>query len=400
MAQESIYKNIAIIGAGASGGMAAILLSKNPFNSICLFDLKEPFSTLLPTGGGRCNITNAQDDIYEFVKNYPRGEKFLLSVFHKFDNSKTRILFKDLGINSYIQQDGRVFPVNNSSEKTVKILSEHLKSSNISIKKEKVILIKKDEDKFSLETSNGSKYCFDAVILATGGKGNGFELANKLGHNIKELKPSLCALDVKEKSLYKLAGLSFKSVDAKIKKDKKYISCSGDFLFTHKSISGPCVFKISALSAYQDFNDNNPMEVIFNFTGRNPDEIEAEIKNNSKKTIKNTFSKYVPDSFISAVSDLYNIDVTKQTAQLKKQEKEQLINALTAFRLHAVNRIKNSEIVTAGGIDLKEVNPKTMESKLVKNLYFAGEILDIDGFTGGYNLQNCWSTAYIISLFL
>lgn len=397
MEHELIYKNIAVIGAGASGGFVSILLSKNPYNNITVFDFKEPFSTLLPTGGGRCNITNAEKDIKEFVKNYPRGEKFLLSVFSKFDQFKTRELFSDLGIKTYMQNDKRVFPLTDSSKRTIQTLLKHLDVSNVLIKKEKVNSVSKEGDIFTVTTENGGQYFFDSVIIATGGKGKGFDFARSFGHNIINPKPSLCALDIKEKNFYKLSGLSFKNAEVKIKSGKKNIICNGDVLFTHKSISGPCIFKISAICAYVDFSEQSPLELCFNFTGVSSEDIEKELKENSKKSIKNIFSKFAPESYVKEIMKMNGIDELKQAAQIKKTEKELLINSLIAQRLNAVKRLKDSEIVTAGGVDLKEINPQTMESKLVKNLYFIGEILDIDGFTGGFNLQNCWSGAYVCS---
>ncbi len=394
MAQELTYKNIAVAGCGAAGAMAALLLVKNPYNKITAFDTKEPFSTLLPTGGGRCNITYDEDDIKEFAKNYPRGEKFLLSVFSKFDRRKTCRLFEDLGIRTYVQEDKRIFPVSNSALKTVEILRKHLDVPNFILKKEKVSSIERASNNFILKTNKNS-YCFDNVIIATGGKSNGFEIAKNLGHNITALKPSLCALDIKENYLYKLSGVCLKDVEASIIINNKKKTCYGDILFTHKSLSGPCIFKISALSAYEDFDINNPLEITLRLTSYNKDEIENYIKNNPKKAVKNVFSKYAPESFITEIMKANEITPYKQAAQINKKEKEILINSLLNLKLHAAGRIKNSEIVTAGGIDLNEINPKTMESKIVKGLYFVGEILNIDGFTGGFNLQNCWSGAYI-----
>ncbi len=396
MEQESTYKNIAVIGCGAAGGFVSVLLSKNPYIKVTAFDIKEPFSTLLPTGGGRCNLTYDEKDIREFVKNYPRGEKFLLSVFSKFDQIKTRKLFKDLGIKTYVQQDKRVFPVSDSSEILIKDLKKHLETPNFNFIKEKVVSVKKNAEKFVLKTEN-KQYEFETVILTAGGKGNGFDIAKALGHNIIEQKPSLTSLDIKEKYLYNLSGLSFKNAEITVKSGKKKYCAIGDILFTHNSISGPVVFKISALTAFENFNDDNPLELNVKLTDVTVDEIENEIKNNSKKTIKNVFSKFAPESFIAEIIKYSGIDGTKQTAQINKKEKEILINSLINLKLNAVKRIKGSEIVTAGGVNLDEVNPKTMESKIVKNLYFAGEILNIDGFTGGFNLQNCWSGAYIIS---
>lgn len=391
MVQESIYKNIAIIGCGAAGGLAAVLLCKNPYNKVTAFDVKEPFSTLLPTGGGRCNLTNDEKDVREFVKNYPRGEKFLISVFSKFGQEKTRELFKDLGIKTYVQEDKRVFPISNSSQKTIQTLNKHLETSNFKHIKEKVVSIKK-EDKFVVK-SEKEEYIFDYIIITTGGRGNGFELAKNLGHNIIEPKPSLCAIDVKENFLYALSGLSFKNVEIQSKLGKKKLpTVYGDILFSHKAITGPAIFKVSALSAFDNIEE---LEMTIKLVDISEEKIEKHIKENQKKTVKNVFSKFAPESYINAILDEHKIDGNKQTAQIKKQEKEVLMNTLLALRLHAKSRLKDSEIVTAGGVDLKEINSKTMQSKLVEGLYLAGEVLNIDAYTGGFNLQNCWSTAYI-----
>ncbi len=389
MEQESISK-IAVIGLGAAGGLVSVLLAKNPYVKVFGFDKNEPFTTLLPTGGGRCNLTYDEDDVKEFVKNYPRGEKFLLSVFSRFSQKDTRKLFKDLGIETYVQEDKRVFPVSNSALKTAQILSNHLKTSNFIHKKEKVIEVKKCSDSFEVVT-NKAKYNFDRVIISAGGHLNGYALAKAMGHKIIEPKPSLCALDVKEDYLYSLSGLSFKLASAKT--DKKELS--GDLLITHKSISGPLAFKVSAVNAFKKITKENPLEVIFCLNSEPVEDIEKFIKDNSKKTIKNVFSKYVSQNFIIKIAQINAIDIDKQCAQLKKNEKEILINSIKCLKLHVHSFKKDSEIVTAGGVDLDEINPKTMESKLVKGLYFIGEILNIDGYTGGFNLQNCWSGAYI-----
>ncbi len=413
MEQELIYKTIGVIGCGASGGLASILLTKNPYIKVTAFDGKEPFTTLLPTGGGRCNITNAEEDLKEFVKNYPRGEKFLLSVFSRFSQKDTRKLFENLGIKTFVQKDKRVFPVSESAVKTVKILKEHLNTSNFSYVKENVKSVIKEGKTFKIITDSKKEYTFDNVIISTGGKGRGFEIAKSLGHKITELKPSLCALDIEEKYLYKLSGMTFNNVEAEVNtavlKDGHSNSCNeispacktiavkhncnGDIMFAHKFITGPCIFKISSLSAY----DNLPFEITLRLTQCTKEEIESEIKNNQKKSIKNVFSTFAPEAFIQEILNQNKIDGSKQTAQIKKSEKEILINSLINLKLHVTDRISYSEIVTAGGVDLNEINPKTMESKIVKGLYFIGEVMNIDGFTGGFNLQNCWSGAYICS---
>lgn len=392
MEQELTYKKIAVVGLGAAGGLVSVLLTKNPYNNVFGFDFKQPFSTLLPTGGGRCNITFDEDDIKYFVSNYPRGEKFLLSVFSKFNQVQTRKLFKDLGIDTYVQKDKRVFPVSNSAQDVAKTLSSHLNVSNFNLKKEKVTSIYKEDDYFVIETLK-NRYHFNYVIVATGGKG--FEHINKTEHTIIEPKASLCSLDISENNYYKLSGLGFKNV---VISAGNYKKVEGDILFTHKSITGPAIFKIAALSAYENFNDKNPLELNIKLTISDKSDIEDEIKNNCKKSIKNVFSKFAPYKFIEEVMTVNGINPDKQASQLNKTEKEILINSLINFKVHVKGRIKNSEIVTAGGIDLDEVNSKTMESKIYKGLYFIGEILNIDGYTGGFNLQNCWSDAYICSL--
>ena len=397
MEQESIYKNIAVIGCGASGGFVSILLSKNPYNKVTAFDLKEPFSTLLPTGGGRCNLTYDEADVREFVKNYPRGEKFLLSVFSRFGQEKTRKLFEDLGVKTYIQNDKRVFPVSDSSLKTIQTLRKHLSTSNFLYKKEKVVGIVKKENSFVIET-NVSNYKFDYVVFSTGGRGNGFDLVSSLGHNIIEAKPSLCALEIKEKFLYDLAGLSFKNVEISFKKGKiKYPVVCGDILFAHKAITGPAIFKVSSLSAFDSFDLENPLALSIRLVDVSKEELELAISSNQKKTIKNLFSMFVPERYVVETLKVHNIQMDKQVSQLKKTEKEILFNSLMSLQINAVKRVPDSEIVTAGGVDLNEVNSKTMQSKLVDNLYFTGEVLNIDAYTGGFNLQNCWSTAYIVS---
>lgn len=319
-----------------------------------------------------------------------------MSVFSKFGQLKTRELFNDLGIKTYVQQDNRVFPITDSSLKTIQTLRKHLETSNFTFRQEKVIEVVKNGNLFVVKTLN-NEYSFDAVVITTGGRGNGCDIAEKFGHKIIELKPSLSALDINEKELYSLSGLSFKNVEANFKIGKKKNSCFGDFLFTHKSISGPCVFKVSSETAYENFDEKNPLEISFRFTNCSIEQIEEEIKNNPKKTIKNVFSKFAPESYISVIMQMYNIEQSKQTAQIKKSEKEILVNSLLGFKLHAVKRIKDSEIVTAGGVDLNEINSKTMESKIISGLFLAGEVLNIDAYTGGFNLQNAWSGAYIIS---
>lgn len=396
-----LSKVVSIIGAGPAGALAAILIAKKSKFKVRIFDYKKALSTLLPTGGGRCNLTYYEPDFKELVKFYPRGEKFLLSVFSSFNALDSIELFGNLGINTYVQDDLRVFPVSNSSKDVADKLIVELKKNNVEIIQEKVVTISKNDDKFFIKT-DASNYDSDFIVMATGGKGNGFKLAENLGHKIEELKPSLAPLKLKDESFYSLTGLSLDNVKLEAYyNNKKVCETSGDLLFTHNSISGPVIFKISALCAYFDFNEDNHLTLKINVSGLSEDEIysflEENIKSNPNKAIKNVFSKLVNKSLLELILNNIALDSDKQVVHISKKEKQRLVESLTGLKLEVTGIVKGGEIVTAGGVSLDEINSKTMESKLINGLYFAGEVINVDGFTGGFNLQNCWSTAYICS---
>lgn len=396
-----LSKVVFIIGAGPAGVLAAVLIARGLDCRIKIFDYKKPLSTLLPTGGGRCNLTYYESDFKELVKFYPRGEKFLLSVFSQFSSLDTISLFEELGIKTYIQDDSRVFPASNSAKDVADRLIKELNKNNVEIIQDKVLDITKTEDAFLIKTEKVN-YSSDFVVLATGGKGNGFKIAEKFGHTIENLKPSLCPLKIRDENFYSLSGLSLSNVlISAYFNNKKVCDTSGDLLFTHNSISGPVVFKVSALCADYDFDEKNPLNLKINVSGLSEDEIDSfinkNVKSNPNKVIKNVFSKLVNKNLLNLLLNKNSIDEDKQIVHLTKKEKELLINSLTALELEVTGRVQGGEIVTAGGISLDEINAKTMESKLIKGLYFIGEIIDVDGFTGGFNLQNCWSTAYVCS---
>lgn len=388
-------KRVCIIGGGPAGVMAAIFASKN--HSVTVFEKDEVLKTILPTGGGRCNLAYNEFDTRELAKFYPRGEKFLYSVFSQFSTNDTINFFKKIGIETYVQEDSRIFPTSNSSKIVKKALLNELQ--DIKIKKEKVISVKHTNDIFKVQTQS-SKYDFDAIIIATGSKG-GYEIARKLGHNIIATKPALTALKTTEKAFYSLSGISLHNLNAEVYfENKKKKTVKGDLLFTHQGISGPLVYKISSYCAYEEFSEKNPLKIIINLVNRNDatefeNEFSKKLEKESKKDILNLISLYVPKNLARAILEYNNLNPQTKSGQLKREERKLIIQNLTSFTLHATGRCNGEEIVTAGGVDLKEVNSKRMESKLVNNLYFCGEVLDIDGLTGGFNLQNCWSTGYI-----
>ena len=390
---------IAIIGGGPAGVMTAITASKSPENEIYLFDKGIILNTILPTGGGRCNLAYEEFNFKELAKFYPRGEKFLYSVFSKFATAETIDFFEEIGLKTYTQNDNRIFPTTNSSKDVKNALTKQLDKKNIKKCFEQVLDIKKDGEKFKIKT-NKNFYEFDKVVIATGGRGSGQKLAKNLGHNITELKPALCSLITKEQNFSQLSGISLKDISADVCfENKKIKTLTGDFLFTHKGVSGPLVYKISSYCAYLNFSKENPLKMCFNLVNKSFEQFDEEfltaLKKHPQKESVNILSEYLPKNLAFTIFKNENIVPSVKSGQLTKKDREKLSKAVTNCTLNAINVSNGEEIVTAGGVDLKEINSKTMESKIVPNLYFCGEVLDIDGLTGGFNLQNCWSTGYI-----
>ena len=367
MAQESIYK-VGIIGGGPAGCFCAYFLQNNC--DVTVFDYGSPLRTLLATGGGRCNLAHAEFDFRELAKNYPRGEKFLYSVFSKFSTSDTIDFFENIGVKTYTQEDMRIFPVSNSAKD---VREKFLHSLNkTKFKKERALRI--EQNPLRVITDCGS-HKFDKIIIAAGGH-SGYDCAKFLGHTIVDPKPALTALKTAE-DFKPLAGVSIKNV-----------RCSGlqdDILFTHEGISGPLVYKISSIKARDSFPYKLTLDLCEEF------DLQERLNNSPHKTIKNIISEFVPKSFAEYI--LKNPD--EKCYKIDGKTRDSILSNLHNFTVTITAPAKGGEVVTSGGVDLKEINPKTMESKIVQNIYFCGEVMDIDGFCGGFNLQNCWSTAYI-----
>lgn len=378
MEQELKYK-VAIIGGGPAGCFCAYFL-QNYFD-VAIYDKNSPLLTLLPTGGGRCNLAHAEYDFKELAKNYPRGEKFLYSVFSRFSSADTIEFFERIGVKTYIQDDFRIFPTSNSAkdvrEKLLKALNK------VKIVKEEVLKINLPrlaappsstngkKDKVHIETDRGI-YNADYIVIATGGHAS-YKFIKALGHNIIDPKPALTGLITKE-NFSELSGVVV-----------------GGILFTHKGISGPLVYKISSLRARDKF----PYKLSFNLWDNT--DLQIEFNNNPHKNIKNLLSNYIPKSFAEYILETLGISSDLKCCEINGEIRDKILEKLSNFEVNIVGTVADGEVVTSGGVDLKEVNSKTMESKVVKNLYFCGEVLDIDGFCGGFNLQNCWSTGYVVA---
>ncbi len=384
MVQESTSnKSVAIIGAGPAGCVCAKFLKNNGFCPI-IFDKGKYLRTILPTGGGRCNLAHAEFDFKNLTKNYPRGEKFLYSVFSKFGTEDAIQFFKQLGIETYTQEDNRIFPKSNSSKDVQEKLLKALKGCKFV--SEKVLSIEKLDNCYKIIT-NKSSYAFDVVIVSTGGHGN-WDIFNKMDLNIIPPTQALVGLVTKE-NFSAISGVSIKNVKTYGKEFKN--SDNGDIIFTHKGISGPLIYKISSIFARKEM----PYKLVFQLV--KDLDLQAELNKNSHKEIKNLLGQFVPKSFAEFV--LENLDIEKDTPchKITGKLRDKIYKKLTTFEVTIISKVPDGEVVTCGGIDLKEINSKTMESKKYPNLYFCGEVLDIDGFCGGFNLQNCWSTAFVVA---
>ena len=388
MAQESISRDklslntrIAIIGAGPAGCICAYYLIQAGYE-VSLFDKGKFLRTILPTGGGRCNLAHAEYDFKALAKNYPRGEKFLYSVFSKFGTQNTLDLFEKIGVKTYTQDDNRIFPTSNSSEEVrTKILKSLEKATFIT---EEVNTIEQITNSYKIKT-NKSTYAFDIVVVAIGGHSK-FEIFKQLNLNIIEPTQALVGLTTKE-NFANISGVSIKNIKANGLKNLK----NDDILFTHKGITGPLIYKISSLKARESF----PYKLSFKLT--KDFNLQEELNNNSQKEIKNLLGQFVPKSFSVWLLEDLQINPETPCHKINGNTRNKIMEKLQNFEITITGKVPDGEVVTCGGVDLKEVNPKTLESKQHEGLYFCGEVLDIDGFCGGFNLQNCWSTGYIVA---
>ena len=376
MVQElTSNSRVAVIGAGPAGCICAKVLSDAKFE-VSVFDKGKFLWTILPTGGGKCNLAHAEYDFKELAKNYPRGEKFLYSVFSRFGTFETLEFFKSIGVDTYVRDDNRVFPVSNSSSEVREKLLKSI--SNTNFINEEIKNIKKLNNGYKI-VSNKSSYAFDAVVVAIGGHSN-LNILEPLKLQIVPQTQSLVGL-VLDEDYSGLAGVSLKKVI--------YKNLIGDILFTHKGISGPLIYTISSMKAKDSMPYNLSLKIIEDIN------FQELLDKNSHKEIKNLLSIFVPKSFAVRILHDLNIDENIPCHRVNGLLRDKIYNKLTNFEVTVISKCADGEVVTCGGVALDEINSKTMEAKNYPNLYFCGEVLDIDGFCGGFNLQNCWSTGYV-----
>jgi len=399
--------SIGIIGGGAAGMMAAMTAKmENPDVSVTLFDKNPKLGAkVIISGGGRCNVTTGYTDVETMLKNYPRGGRFLKNAMYAFGPEDCYKWFESQGVPLKTEKDMRVFPISNDGKDIVRVFEQFFSTKKVGIQcRIDVKGVEKVKEKFIVTDSTGKKYEFDRLIITTGGQayrhtgstGDGYSFAEALGHRITELGPSLNSFVLEEQ--LNLAGVSHENVSMKtVLKDGKKVSYNGPFVWTHKGISGPVVFAMSAFSTFETATKNDPIELFVDFIPTlSFDELEAYvfafIKENPKAQFYKIFHEFMPKSSIHTLIGKLGIDTEKPCNETKHTDLRKAIQTLKNYPLRIIGRGQGSEFVTAGGVDTAEINPKTMESRVCPGLYFAGEIMNVDGFTGGFNLQASWAT--------
>lgn len=388
---------VGIIGGGPAGMMCAIKAGEK--HDVVLFEKNEKLGKkLFITGKGRCNLTNYTDE-KDFLKNIVNNKSFMYSSIYSLSPFTTYYYFEELGLPLKVERGNRVFPASDKSSDVIKVYEKKLKEVGIDIKlNTEVKSIEKDGETFTI---NG-KEKFDKIVIATGGisykltgsTGDGYRFGEKFGHKIVDPRPGLIGMNLSNN--FNLAGLTLKNVELIALKDKKIISREfGELLFTHRGISGPIVLtsssKLNRLNNFELYLDLKPALSNEKLDNR----ILRDFSENQNKNIENVLKSLLPRDLISYILDAAKIYPDKKVNQITKEERENLIKTIKNFKLifDGFDDI-NRAIVTSGGIDVKDIDPKTMESKLVKGIYFIGELLDIDGLTGGFNIQIANSTAY------
>ncbi len=396
--------NIAIIGGGASGLMAGGYLAQYG-NDVTIFDGNEKCGKkIYITGKGRCNVTNNCSK-EEYLANVVNGNKFMMSAINQFSSQDTMTFFESYGVGMKTERGNRVFPISDKASDIIKALLIHASGCEIKLN-ERVLFIEKKDDLFLIKTTNG-KYNFDRVIIATGGKsypatgssGDGYKFAKMLGHNIIEPRGALVPIKLKDSFCRETAGLSLKNVTLNAKQAGNNKSLFGEMLFTHDGISGPIALSLSSyLSNFKDVKlsiDFKPALSVEQLEKR----LIRDFSNNLNKNISYIIKGLIPNSLVKVFLERATITSDKKVNSITKEERQKIILYLKNFPLEFAGLYPiETGIVTAGGVDLKEVNPKSMESKLVSGLYFIGEVLDIDCLTGGFNLQTAFSTAYACAI--
>ena len=398
---------VLVVGGGAAGMFAATFAAYNG-NEVHIFEKNEKLGKkLYITGKGRCNITNLCD-MDTLFRSVVTNSKFLYSSFYGYTNQDVVDFFENIGVQTKTERGNRVFPVSDHSSDVIGGLTKELHRLGVEIHLRSEVKNVVGESQFEyLELENGRKVTGDACIIATGGlsyqttgsTGDGYKFAKKLGHQVTDISPALVPLTIKEEYVKELQGLSLRNVQATIYDGKKKLyNDFGEMLFTHYGVSGPLMLSASSYIAkklkekeLQLVIDLKPALTFEQLDQR----VLRDFEENINKQFKNAIQKLFPSKMIPVILALSDIDSEKKVNLISKEERQQFVKLIKNFTLTICGlRDYNEAIITQGGVKVKEINPTTMESKLVQNLYFVGEVLDLDALTGGFNLQIAWSTGY------
>lgn len=405
---------VIVVGGGAAGMIAAIMAARNG-HKVKLFEKNDKLGKkVFITGKGRCNITNANDES-TFFDHILGNKKFLYSAFNQFNNLDTIDFFEEIGLRTKIERGNRVFPLSDKSSDVIDILQKEMRRLSVETKFNHTVeeIVVKDNEFYGVKIKNYEDTIrANAIIITTGGlsypltgsTGDGYRFAKNMGHKITSLYPSLVPIHTEETYVKDLMGLSLRNVNLTVRNEKKVIYEEfGEMLFTHFGLSGPTILTISSLIV-PHLRKNEKLTISIDLKpALTFDELDKRVirdfEEYNNKQFKNSLDKLLPKKLIDIIIKLSKIDPEKKVCEIRKAERHELVNLLKGMEF-TVDKLSgyNQAVVTKGGVNLREINPKTMESKLIKKIYFAGELLDLDAMTGGYNLQIAWSTGYLAGL--
>lgn len=405
--------HVIVVGGGAAGMFAAIAAAKNG-HQVTLYEKNEKLGKkIFITGKGRCNITNAAD-MEELFDAVVTNSKFLYSSFYGYTNQNVIDFFEDAGVPVKIERGNRVFPVSDHSSDVIRALEREMKKVGVKVcLNTEVKSVEAEKGKFDkVVLKDTTTQTADACIVATGGlsyrstgsTGDGFRFAENVGHKVTQCFPSLVPMETKEPWICELQGLSLRNVEAKILDGKKELYKDfGEMLFTHFGVSGPLIISASSYVGKKFMDKNGQKKELTLEIDLKPALTEEQLdqrvlrdfEENHNRQFKNAITKLFPTKLIPVMLELGGIDPEKKVNSIEKEERKQFVHLIKHFRMTLTGlRDYPEAIITKGGVNVKEIDPGTMESKLVKGLYFAGEVLDLDALTGGFNLQIAWSTGY------
>ena len=409
MAVKSKMSHVIVVGGGAAGMMAAYVAAQCGHSVVLLEQNEKLGKKLYITGKGRCNVTNACEK-EKFFENIVSNSKFLYSAFHDFDNIRLMELLRGAGCPLKVERGERVFPVSDHSSDVIAAFSGLLKRSGVAVRLRTRVseILTEEGNATGVMTTDGQRLKADAVVLATGGLsypttgagGDGHRMAERLGHTVRECTPALTPMEIVEPWCASLQGLSLKNVTLTMRCGRKMIWCGfGEMLFTHFGISGPLV--LSASSYYGKCKDKSDVTVAVDLKpALSVEQLDRRVlrdfEENRNKQFKNVIGSLYPSRLIPVMIELSGIESEKKIHEITKAERARLVEVTKMMTMHVSGLRGFAEaIITQGGIRVKEINPSTMESKIVHGLYPVGELLDLDGITGGFNLQIAWSTGHL-----